>query len=160
MIPSEDQVEKIQDLLSCEQHEDKISTLVLETTNNVDVWMNCVEKDVDSKVEEDMNGFHYELNMNSECVNDLNVCDFDYGLIINMIAINPLRFSNDRNESTKECERRLKKDEGSRVDVKHKSTQNKVFREKMFEVDESLDSENSRVSYFQVRMNDGDKTHG
>ncbi|GJV16353.1 RNA-directed DNA polymerase, eukaryota [Tanacetum coccineum] len=40
-------------------------------------------------------------------------------------------------------------------DVKRKSTQDKVRREKIFEVNEALDSENSRASSFQVRENDG-----
>jgi hypothetical protein len=47
-----------------------------------------------------------------------------------------------------ECGRRVKKDESFRVNVKRKSTQDKVRRERLFEVDESLDSENSRASAF------------
>nr|GEU93097.1 transposon Ty3-I Gag-Pol polyprotein [Tanacetum cinerariifolium] len=39
--------------------------------------------------------------------------------------------------------------EGFRVDVKHKSIKDKVHREKVFKVDEALDIENSRASYFQ-----------
>nr|GEV82485.1 transposon Ty3-I Gag-Pol polyprotein [Tanacetum cinerariifolium] len=46
--------------------------------------------------------------------------------------------------------RRVKKYEGFRVDVKRKSIENKVRRE-VFEVDEALAIENSRVSSFQMR---------
>ncbi|GJS76227.1 hypothetical protein Tco_0726108 [Tanacetum coccineum] len=35
-----------------------------------------------------------------------------------------------------------------RVDVKHKSTEDKVRREKVFEVDEALDDENSKGGFF------------
>ncbi|GJS40586.1 hypothetical protein Tco_0565629 [Tanacetum coccineum] len=51
---------------------------------------------------------------------------------------------------TLECGRHVKKDEGSRVNVKRKSTKDKVHRDKMFEVDEALDSDNSKTSSFQV----------
>nr|GEX93436.1 transposon Ty3-I Gag-Pol polyprotein [Tanacetum cinerariifolium] len=44
----------------------------------------------------------------------------------------------------------VKKYEGFRVDVKHKSIKDKVRREKVFEVDEAFDTENSRESSFQV----------
>ncbi|GJX05269.1 RNA-directed DNA polymerase [Tanacetum coccineum] len=47
---------------------------------------------------------------------------------------------------------------GFRVDVKRKSIKDKVRREKVFEVDEALDIENSRASSFQVRGNDVDET--
>ncbi|GKB76291.1 RNA-directed DNA polymerase, partial [Tanacetum coccineum] len=47
--------------------------------------------------------------------------------------------------------RRVKKYEGFRVDVKRKSIEDKVHREKVFDVDEALDIENSRASSFQVR---------
>ncbi|GKC73068.1 hypothetical protein Tco_1118951, partial [Tanacetum coccineum] len=40
-----------------------------------------------------------------------------------------------------------------RVDVECKSIEDKVRREKEFEVDEALDIENSRASSFQVRGN-------
>ncbi|GKB55269.1 hypothetical protein Tco_0906022 [Tanacetum coccineum] len=43
-----------------------------------------------------------------------------------------------------------------RVDVKRKSTEVKVRSEKVFEVDEALDIENSGVSSLQVRGNVGD----
>ncbi|GKE43715.1 hypothetical protein Tco_1470999, partial [Tanacetum coccineum] len=42
----------------------------------------------------------------------------------------------------------VKKDEGSRVDVKRKATEDKLLHEKMFEVDEVLDCDNSKASYF------------
>ncbi|GKA65261.1 transposon ty3-I gag-pol polyprotein [Tanacetum coccineum] len=44
------------------------------------------------------------------------------------------------------------------VDVKRKSIKDKVRREKVFEVDEALDTENSRASSFQVRGINVDKT--
>nr|GEU39475.1 hypothetical protein [Tanacetum cinerariifolium] len=52
---------------------------------------------------------------------------------------------------------RVKKDEGSRVNVKGKSTQDNVHHEKMFEVDEALDNENTRSSSWG---NDRDKIYG
>ncbi|GJW70217.1 hypothetical protein Tco_0127134, partial [Tanacetum coccineum] len=51
----------------------------------------------------------------------------------------------------KECGRRVKKDDDSRVNENRKSTQDKVRRKKMFEVDEAIDGENSMASSFQVR---------
>nr|GEV73621.1 hypothetical protein [Tanacetum cinerariifolium] len=62
--------------------------------------------------------------------------------------------------SKQEYGRRVNIDEGFRVNVKHKSTEYKVRREKMFEVDEALDSENSKASSFQVRGNDRDMNYG
>ncbi|GKD43909.1 hypothetical protein Tco_1268554 [Tanacetum coccineum] len=47
--------------------------------------------------------------------------------------------------------RHVKISECFRVDVKRKSTEDKVCREKVFDVDEALDIENSRASSFQVR---------
>ncbi|GJW32316.1 hypothetical protein Tco_0052348 [Tanacetum coccineum] len=46
----------------------------------------------------------------------------------------------------KDCEGR-----GFRVDVKHKSIEDKVLREKVFEVDEALNIENSRASSFKIK---------
>nr|GEY41104.1 hypothetical protein [Tanacetum cinerariifolium] len=51
--------------------------------------------------------------------------------------------------------RRVKKYEGYRVDVKYKSTKDKVRRERVFGVDEAIDSENLSASSFHVRGNDG-----
>ncbi|GJZ82654.1 zinc finger, CCHC-type containing protein [Tanacetum coccineum] len=45
----------------------------------------------------------------------------------------------------------IKKYEGFRVDVKRKSIEDKVCREKVFEVEEALNIENSRASSFQMR---------
>ncbi|GKF69860.1 hypothetical protein Tco_0202917, partial [Tanacetum coccineum] len=45
----------------------------------------------------------------------------------------------------------IKKYEGFRVDVKRKSIEDKVRREKVFEVEEALNIENSRASSFQIR---------
>ncbi|GJZ37922.1 long chain acyl-CoA synthetase 6, peroxisomal-like protein [Tanacetum coccineum] len=71
----DEHIEKIQDLQSYKQHDDKVSTLLFETTNEV----------------------------------------------------------------------------GFRVDVKRKSTEDKVRCEKVFDVDKALDIENSRASSFQVK---------
>ncbi|GJS54909.1 putative nucleotidyltransferase, ribonuclease H [Tanacetum coccineum] len=53
---------------------------------------------------------------------------------------------------------RVKKHEGFRVDVKRKSIEDKVRREKVFEVHEALNIENSRASSFQEREIHVDKT--
>ncbi|GKB17264.1 hypothetical protein Tco_0851187, partial [Tanacetum coccineum] len=52
----------------------------------------------------------------------------------------------------------IKKYEGFRVDVKRKSIEDKVRREKVFEVEEALNIENSRASSFQVRGINIDET--
>ncbi|GKD11076.1 putative nucleotidyltransferase, ribonuclease H [Tanacetum coccineum] len=52
----------------------------------------------------------------------------------------------------------ITKARGFRVDVKCKSIKDKVRREKVFEVDEALDTEKSRASSFQVRGIHVDKT--
>ncbi|GJX93313.1 hypothetical protein Tco_0347899 [Tanacetum coccineum] len=57
-----------------------------------------------------------------------------------------------------EFDRRVKNYKGFRVDVKRKSIEDKVRREKVFDVDEALDIENSRASSFQVRGNHVDET--
>nr|GEY78027.1 hypothetical protein [Tanacetum cinerariifolium] len=71
-----------------------------------------------------------------------------------------LDFKDDEDVKGLEYGRRVNIDEGCRVNVKHKSTEYKVRREKMFEVDEALDSENSKASSFQVRVNDRDMNYG
>ncbi|GKE35775.1 hypothetical protein Tco_1455097, partial [Tanacetum coccineum] len=70
------------------------------------------------------------------------VCDLDYGSWID----------------SWEYGRRVKKYEGFRVDVKRKSIEDKVHREKVFEVDEALNIENSRASSLQVRGINVDET--
>ncbi|GJU45290.1 hypothetical protein Tco_1202556 [Tanacetum coccineum] len=47
--------------------------------------------------------------------------------------------------------RRVKRYEGFRVDVKRKFIEDKVRREKVFEVDEAIDIDNLRASSFHVR---------
>ncbi|GKF44578.1 hypothetical protein Tco_0131130 [Tanacetum coccineum] len=54
-------------------------------------------------------------------------------------------------KKAEEYGRLVKKYEGFRVDVKRESIKDKVRREKVFEVDEGFDIENSRASSFQVR---------
>lgn len=41
--------------------------------------------------------------------------------------------------------------------MKCKVTKDKFLREKIFEIDEALEGENSRVSSFQMKRNDEDK---
>nr|GEV04109.1 zf-CCHC domain-containing protein [Tanacetum cinerariifolium] len=52
----------------------------------------------------------------------------------------------------------IKKYEGFRLDMKRKSIEDKVRREKVFKVDETLNIENSRVSFLQVRGINVDET--
>ncbi|GJT58910.1 hypothetical protein Tco_1002443 [Tanacetum coccineum] len=84
-------IEKIQNLQIYKQHDDKISTLLFETTNKVGTLNAC----------EEIIGFY--------------------------------------------------DDEDVKVDVKRNFIKDKVHREKVFEVDEALDVENSRASSFQVK---------
>nr|GEU63691.1 hypothetical protein [Tanacetum cinerariifolium] len=171
----EDHIEKIHDLQSYKQHDDNISTLSFGKTNKVGTLKTC-EKIVGFNDDEDVKGFNYELKTDIKCVHDLNVHDLDYGLILRMIIKNQVKFSManmeaifitienlgvvDEEHITRcfgswidrwEYGRRVKKYEGFRVDVKCKSIEDKVRREKVFEVDEALDTENSRASSFQVR---------
>nr|GEW92775.1 Asp_protease_2 domain-containing protein [Tanacetum cinerariifolium] len=101
----DEHIEKIQDLQSYKQHDDKILTLLFETTNKVGTLETCEE----------------------------------------------IMSANDD-------EGRVKNYEGFRVDVKRKSIKDKVRREKVFDVDEALDIENSRASSYQVRGIHVDKT--
>ncbi|GJV61756.1 hypothetical protein Tco_1467856 [Tanacetum coccineum] len=127
----EDHIEKIQDLQSYKQHEDNISTLSFGTTNKVGTLKTC----------EDVKGISFE--------NKYTI----------FVAIENLGVT-DKEHTTRwfgswvdrwEYGRRVKKYEGFRVDVKRKSIKDKVHREKVFDVDEALDIENSRASSFQVR---------
>ncbi|GKA67140.1 hypothetical protein Tco_0766948 [Tanacetum coccineum] len=94
-------IEKIQDLQSYKQHDDKISTLLCGTRNKVGTLKTC-EEIMGINDDEDVKGF--------------------------------------------------------RVDVKRKSIEDNVCREKVFEVDEALNIENSRASSFQVRGINVDET--
>ncbi|GJV21908.1 putative nucleotidyltransferase, ribonuclease H, partial [Tanacetum coccineum] len=178
----EDHIEKIQDLQSYKQHDDKISTLLFQTTNKVDTLKTC-EEIMDFNDDEDVKGFKCELKTDFECVHNINVRDLDYGLILKMIIKNQVKFSManreaifitienlgvvDKEHITRcfwswidrwEYGRRVNKYEGFRVDVKRKSNEDKVRRE-VFEIDEALAIENSRASSFQVRGNHVDKTN-
>nr|GEU39794.1 transposon Ty3-I Gag-Pol polyprotein [Tanacetum cinerariifolium] len=83
-------------------------------------------------------------------------------------ASNQCPFNNERIKEWKEEKkswvdhweygRLVKKYRGFRVDVKRKSTRDKVHHEKVFDVDESFDIENSRASSIQVRGIHVDKT--
>ncbi|GKB02473.1 hypothetical protein Tco_0830562 [Tanacetum coccineum] len=168
-------IEKIQNLQIYKQHDDKISTLLFETTNKVGT-LNACEEIIGFYDDEDVKGFNCELKTDFKCVHDLNVRDLDYGLILRMIIKNHIKFLMvnkdaifisienlrvvDKDHTTRcfgswvdrwEYGRRVKKYESFRVDVKRNFIKDKVHREKVFEVDEALDVENSRASSFQVR---------
>nr|GEV19680.1 RNA-directed DNA polymerase [Tanacetum cinerariifolium] len=125
--------------------------------------------------DKDVKDFQYELKTKFNCLHDLNIRDLDNGLILRMIIKNQIKFSMANKEAifikienlmvvdmehTTRCfgslvdrgeyGRHVKKYKGFRVDVKRKSIKDKVHREKVFEVDEALDIENSRASSFQV----------
>ncbi|GJT70653.1 hypothetical protein Tco_1029939 [Tanacetum coccineum] len=136
----EDHSEKIQDLQSYKQHDDNISTLSFGTTNKVGTLKTC-EEIIGFNDDEDAKGFDCELKVDFECVHDLNVHDLDYGLILRMIIKNHINFS-------MEYGRRVEKYEGFRVDVKRKSIEDKIRREKVFDVDEPLDIENHEGRFF------------
>ncbi|GJS75353.1 putative nucleotidyltransferase, ribonuclease H [Tanacetum coccineum] len=145
----DEHIEKIQDLQTYKQHDDNISTLSFGTTNTVSTLKIC-EEIMGFNDDEDVKSFNCELKMDFKCVHDLNVHDLDSGLILRMIIKNHIKFSM--------YDRCVKRYEGFRVDVRSKSIKYKVRREKVFEVDEALDIENSRASSFQVRGIHVDKT--
>ncbi|GKA57300.1 RNA-directed DNA polymerase [Tanacetum coccineum] len=178
----DEHIEKIQDLQSYKQHDDKISTLLCETTNKVGT-LKTYEEILGFNDDEDVKGFNCELKTDFKCVHDLNVHDLNSGLIFRMIIKNHIKFSivkkeaifitienlvvADKEHTTRcfgswidrwEYGRCIKKYEGFRVDVKRKSIEDKVRREKVFEVDEALNIENSRESSFQVRGINVDET--
>ncbi|GKD60302.1 putative nucleotidyltransferase, ribonuclease H, partial [Tanacetum coccineum] len=171
----DEHIEKIQDLQTYKQHDDDISTLSFGTKNTVSTLKIC-EEITGFIDDEDVKSFNCELKMDFKCVHDLNVHDLDSGLILSMIIKNHIEFSMvnkeaifitienlvvaDKEHTTRcfgswidrwEYGRRVKRYKGFRVDVKRKSIEDRVRREKVFEVDEALDIENSRVSSFQVR---------
>ncbi|GJR71516.1 hypothetical protein Tco_0083881 [Tanacetum coccineum] len=166
----DEHIEKIQDLQSYKQHDDKVSTLLFEITNKVVTLKTC-EKITGFNGDEDVKGFNCEIKMDFVCVHNLNVYDLNYRLILRMIIKKQIKFSKankeaifitienlgvvDRENTTRcfgswidswEYGRRIKKYEGFRVDVKRKSIEDKVHREKVFEVDEALNIENTRES--------------
>ncbi|GKD35806.1 hypothetical protein Tco_1251315 [Tanacetum coccineum] len=149
----DEHIEKIQDLQNYKQHDDKISTLLFETTNKVGTLKTC-EEIMAFNDNENVKGFNCELKMDFECVHNLNIRDLDYGLILRMSMKNQIKFSMankeaifitienlvvvDREHTTRcfrswterwEYGRRVKKYEGFRVDVKRKSIEDKVRRE-------------------------------
>ena len=170
----EEYVEKVQESKVTSQHEEKISTFVLKTINKVGTLKTYEEEVMGFNSDEDVKDFDGELSMYSKGIKDLKVYDLDYGLNLNMIMTNPIKFSMVSNDDDfiaiedlviidkefitrcfnswvdhLECGRRVKKHkESTRVNVKRKSIEDKVRREKVFEVDEALDSENSRASSF------------
>ncbi|GJX44265.1 hypothetical protein Tco_0260941 [Tanacetum coccineum] len=173
--------EVVDEHIENKQHDDKISTLLCETTNKVGTLKTC-EEIMGFNDDEDVKGFMCELKMDFKCVHDLNVRDLDFGLILRMIIKNHIKFSMvnkeaifiiiknlvvvDKEHITRcfgswidrwEYGRRVIKYKGFRVDVKRKSNEDKVRRE-VFEVDEALAIENSRVSSFQVMGNHVDET--
>ncbi|GJY61609.1 hypothetical protein Tco_0462266 [Tanacetum coccineum] len=178
----DEHIKKIQDLQSYKQHDDKISTLLCKTTNKVGTLKTCKEI-IGFNDDEDVKCFNCELKTYFKCVHDLNVRDLNSGLILRMIIKNHIKFSMvnkeaifitienlviaDKEHTTRcfgswidrwEYGRCIKKYEGFRVDVKRKSIEDKVRREKVFEVEEALNIENSRASSFQVRGINVDET--
>ncbi|GKE59389.1 hypothetical protein Tco_1498574 [Tanacetum coccineum] len=155
----DEHIEKIQDLRNYKQHDDKILILLFETTNKVGTSKTC-EEITGFNDDEDVKSFNCELKMDFECVYNLNIRD---GLILRLSMKNQIKFSMankeaifitiknlrviDREDTTRcfgsridrwEYGRRIKKYKGFRVDVKRKSIEDKVHREKVFEVDEAL----------------------
>ncbi|GKE88709.1 hypothetical protein Tco_1566184 [Tanacetum coccineum] len=178
----DEHIEKIQDLQSYKLYDDKISTLLFETMNKVSTLKTC-EQIMGFTDDEDVQGFNCELKTNFECVNNLNIRDLDYGVILRMSIKNQIKFSMankeaifitienlrviDREHTTRcfgswidrwEYGRHIKKYKCFRVDVKRKSIEDKVRHEKVFEVDEALNIENSWASSFQVRGINVDET--
>ncbi|GKB57948.1 hypothetical protein Tco_0914134 [Tanacetum coccineum] len=88
----DEHIKKIQDLQSYKQHDDKISTLLCETTNKVGTLKTC-EEIMGFNDDEDVKGFNCELKMDFKCVHDLNVRDLNFGLILRMIIKNHIKFS-------------------------------------------------------------------
>lgn len=146
---------------------------MLETTSIVGSLKTCEEEVMGFNGDKDVKDFDGELSIDSEGIKGLKVCDFDYELHLNMIYINPMKFSMVNKEVDSIAIEDLviidkefiikvltkmwingnvvnvsKKYEGSRVNVKRKSTEDKVRCEKVFEVDGALDYENSRASSF------------
>ncbi|GJZ55360.1 hypothetical protein Tco_0610553 [Tanacetum coccineum] len=154
----DEHIEKIQDLHSYKQHDDKILTLLFETMNKVGTLKTC-EEIMGFNDDEDVKGFSCEVNTDFECVHNLDVRDLNYGLILRMIINYQIKFSMankevifvtiknlgvvDKEHTTRcfgswvdhwEYGRRVKKYEGFRVDVKCKSIKDKFCHEKVFAV--------------------------
>ncbi|GJY25285.1 transposon ty3-I gag-pol polyprotein [Tanacetum coccineum] len=151
----DEHIEKIQDLRNYKQHDDKILILLFETTNKVGTSKTC-EEITGFNDDEDVKSFNCELKMDFECVHNLNIRD---GLILRMSMKNQIKFSMANKEAIFitiknlrviarehttccfgswidrwEYGRRIKKYKGFRVDVKRKSIEDKVHREKVFEI--------------------------
>ncbi|GJY58308.1 hypothetical protein Tco_0458200 [Tanacetum coccineum] len=144
----DEHVEKIQDLQSYKEHDEKISTLLFGTRNKVSALKTC-EEIMGFNDDEDVKGFNCALKTDFECAPNLNIRDLDYGLILRMRSTKPDVLGHGLIVGSMVDV--LKKYEGFRVDVKRKSIEDKVRREKVFEVHEALDIENSRVISFQVK---------
>lgn len=164
----EEHIKNIKELQVYKLQEDMIANLA--STKEVVVLKTCEDNVMDFNDIDDVNVLDGELSMDSEGIKDLMVCDFDYEINLNMIITNPMKVSMVNKEVNfiliedlvvidKEFITRCsnsyvdqwecgKKYEGSRVNAKRKSTEDKVRREKVFEVDEALDSENTRASSF------------
>ncbi|GKD68798.1 hypothetical protein Tco_1322888 [Tanacetum coccineum] len=121
----DEHIEKIQDLQSYKQHDDKISTLLCETTNKVGTLKTC-EEIMGFNDDEDVKSFNWVVDREhtTRCFGSW-IDRWEYG-------------------------RRVKKYEGFRVDVERKSIKDKLHRE-VFDVVEALDIENSGASSFQMR---------
>ncbi|GJW75994.1 RNA-directed DNA polymerase [Tanacetum coccineum] len=85
----DEHIEKIQDLQSYKQYDDKISTLLCGTTNKLDTLKTC-EEIMGFNDDEDVKDLNCELKTDFKCVHDLNVRD---GLILRMTIKNHIKFS-------------------------------------------------------------------
>ncbi|GKC41179.1 hypothetical protein Tco_1058901 [Tanacetum coccineum] len=140
----DEHIEKIHDLQSYKQHDDKVSTLLFEITNKVVTLKTC-EKITGFNGDEDVNfkdDYKKQIKFSKANKEALFITIENLGVV-------------DRENTTRcfgswidrwEYGRRIKKYEGFRVDVKRKSIEDKVHREKVFEVDEAFNIENSRES--------------
>ncbi|GJY59392.1 transposon ty3-I gag-pol polyprotein [Tanacetum coccineum] len=150
----DEHIKKIQDLQNYKQHNDKISTLLFQTTNKVDALKTSKEI-MGFNDDEDVKDFNYELKTNFECVHNLNVRDLDYGLILRMIIKNQVKFSMANREAIF-----ITIENMGVVDKEHitRCFGSWIDRWEVFEVDKAFSIKNSKASYFQVRGNHVDET--
>ncbi|GKC84077.1 hypothetical protein Tco_1139794, partial [Tanacetum coccineum] len=100
----DEHIEKIQDLQSYKEHDEKISTLLFGRRNKVGALKTCKEI-MGFNDDEDVKGFNFGIKKDFECVHNLNIRDLDYGSWTDRW----------------EYGRHVKKYEGFRVDVTRKS---------------------------------------
>nr|GEV01653.1 RNA-directed DNA polymerase, eukaryota, reverse transcriptase zinc-binding domain protein [Tanacetum cinerariifolium] len=81
----DEHIEKIQDLQNYKR-DDKISTLLFETTNKIGTLNTCDEI-MGFNDDEDVKNFNCELKTDFECVHNLNIRDLDYGLTLRIMDV-------------------------------------------------------------------------